>query len=96
MFLSEPAETIFVPSYPQSLLAYMEKEEEVAKNHEGQARPMGYIVFYLGKVTVKHGLCVLVCMSALALAILGDFVDADFVVPTGNGQEIRAIRRWRE
>lgn len=45
MFLSEPAETILVPSYPQSLLAYMEKEEEVAKNHEGQARPMGYIVF---------------------------------------------------
>lgn len=38
----------------------------------------------------------LVDVSALTLAILGNLVDANLVIPTGDGEEIGAVRRGRE
>lgn len=35
-------------------------------------------------------------MAALALAVLGNLVDADLVVPGGDGEEVGAVGRGRE
>ena len=43
---------------------------------------------HLGKVTVKDGLCVLKGVAALALAVSGNLVDSDLVVPTSDGKEV--------
>jgi hypothetical protein len=51
---------------------------------------------YLGKVTVQHRLAVLVDVSALALAVGSNFVDADLVIPTGDGKKVGTVRRRRE
>lgn len=48
---------------------------------------------YLGEVAVQHRLAVFVGVSALTLAIGGNLVNADFVIPTGNGEEVRSV--WR-
>lgn len=38
----------------------------------------------------------LVSVTALALAILGDFVDANFVIPAGHGEEVGSVGRGRK
>lgn len=43
---------------------------------------------HLGKVAVKDGLAVLKRVAALALAVLVDLVDADLVIPAGDGKEV--------
>lgn len=35
-------------------------------------------------------------VAALALAILGNLVDADLVIPAGDGEEVGAVWRRRE
>lgn len=48
---------------------------------------------YLGKVDIQDGLGVFVGVAALALAILGNLVDADLVIPARDGEEVGAV--WR-
>lgn len=38
----------------------------------------------------------LICVSALALTVGGNFVDADLVVPTGDGKKVGTVWRRRE
>lgn len=40
---------------------------------------------YLGEVAVQHRLAVFVGVSALTLAIGGNLVNANLVIPTGDG-----------
>lgn len=54
------------------------------------------LLSYLGKITVQYGLAVLVSVAALALAVGCDLIDADLVIPTGNGKKVRTIWRRRE
>lgn len=51
---------------------------------------------YLAKVAVQDWLAVLVRVSALAFTILGNFVDAHFVIPTRHGKVVGAVGRRRE
>ncbi|KAH6604614.1 hypothetical protein Trco_006321 [Trichoderma cornu-damae] len=41
-----------------------------------------------------HGLAVLKRVAALALAVLGDFVDPDLVVPARHGEKVGPVGRW--
>lgn len=50
-----------------------------------------FLIPYLGEINVQHGLGVLVGVAPLALAILGNFVDADLVVPTRHGEEVGPV-----
>lgn len=38
----------------------------------------------------------LICVSALALAVGGNFVNTDFIVPTRDGQKVGTVWRRRE
>lgn len=56
-----------------------------------QWRTTLFLIPYLGEVDVQDGLGVLVGVAPLALAVLGDFVDADLVVPTRHGEEVGPV-----
>jgi len=50
----------------------------------------------LGEIDVEDGAGVFVDVAAFALAGAGDFVDADLLVPTRHGEEVRISLRRRE
>ena len=48
---------------------------------------------YLGKIAVQNGLRVLKRMTALALSVLSNLVDADLVIPARDGEEVGPVLR---
>lgn len=79
MFLSAPAEAIFVPSWKLVLAVGACRVFESSS--------------YLGKVTAQNRLTVLIGVSALTGAVGGNFVNADLVIPTCDGEKVGSV--WR-
>lgn len=48
----------------------------------------GKEVKYLEPVDAEDGTVVIVCVSGLSLALRRDLIDADLLVPAGDGEEI--------